>query len=255
LEHDVEDWASFISEHTARGLDIYSDLHTDLYYNASVLTAILRHPACPDVAVSNLHLWLDVLELAGVEIGQYLEIETAQCFATWGASAACHMPGYREEGSLINRVLQVQYSRGRLIPYWREEIDRACPIRELLIEFPRLLHRETIETYANWTDTMRLRQVWKAGENTTLISPEKMKWPVAPRMGDDRQAPDFRYLTDVDVDTEARRQWNGCIMNIIRGKDVMNANWHGRCGKGLERGRLMKKCRCPVLGWTKEQLI
>ncbi|RBR16521.1 uncharacterized protein FIESC28_06930 [Fusarium coffeatum] len=207
LKHDVGDWASFISEHTARGLDIYSDLHTDFYHNASTLTVIPRRPACPDAAVSNLHLWLDVLELAGVEIGQYLEIETPQCFATWAASAACHMPGYREDGSLINRVLQVQYSKGRRIPYWREEISRACAIRELLVEFPRFLHRETIDTYANWMDTMRLRQAWKAGENTTLIYPEKTTWPVAPKMGDDPRPPDLGHQMDVNMEVKRAVEW------------------------------------------------
>ena len=30
LEYDLEDWASFISDHIVRGLDIYSDLHSYL---------------------------------------------------------------------------------------------------------------------------------------------------------------------------------------------------------------------------------
>ncbi|KAH7185049.1 uncharacterized protein B0J16DRAFT_371913 [Fusarium flagelliforme] len=188
LEHDVEDWASFISEHISRGLDIYSDLESHLGDDASTLTAILRHPACSDVAVSNLHLWLDVLELAGVEIGQYLKIETPRCVATWGRSAKFHMRMYRDEVSLINRVLNLHYSRGRLIPYWRQEIDSTCPIRELLIEFPRFLHTETTDTRAAPEDTVRLRRAWKAGENARLVYPENVSWPVAPEMADERKS-------------------------------------------------------------------
>lgn len=189
LKLDVEDWASLISEHTARGFDIYSDLHTDFDdYAASALAVILRYPPCSDVAVSNLHLWLDVLELAGVEIGQYLDIETPRCLATWGASANHHMLA-RKDGSLINRVLRVQYSRGRLIPYWREEIDRACPIRELLTEFPRFLDLETTNVHASAMHTMRLRRALKAGENIELTEQEKASWPVAPEMEDDQRPP------------------------------------------------------------------
>ncbi|CAG7563628.1 unnamed protein product [Fusarium equiseti] len=207
LKLDVEDWASLISEHIVRGFDIYSDLHTDFDdYAVSTLASILRYPACSDVAVSNLHSWLDVLKLAGVEIGQYLDIETPQCFATWGASANHHMLA-RKDGSLINRVLRVQYSRGRLIPYWREEIDRACPIRELLIEFPRFLHSETMDSWASSMSILRLRRAWKAGENTELIYPEKLSWPVAPQMEDEYRPAYPRLLKDMTEEYKKASEW------------------------------------------------
>ena len=196
LEYDLEDWASFISDHIARGLDIYSDLHS-YFDTSSTLTAILRYTAYSDVAVGNLHLWLDVLELAGVDIAQYLEIETPRCFATWEASATYHMPRRRRKGSLINRVLQQQHSKGRLIHYWREEIDSTCPIQELLIEFPRFLHPETTETRADATETTWLRRALEDREDTGLIEPEKISWPVAPQMEDDQRSGDPKLVKGV----------------------------------------------------------
>ena len=206
LELDVEDWASFISEQIAGGLDICSDLHSHLGDDASTLTAILRGPACSDVAVSNLHLWLDVLELAGVEIEQYLDIETPRCVATWGPSEK-HYTLHREEVSLINRVLKSQYSRGRLIPYWRQEIDSTCRIRELLIEFPRFLHAETTNTCADPEDTVRLLRAWKAGQNAKLIYPENISWPVAPEMADERKSIYLKFPQGIPVECVKAMKW------------------------------------------------
>lgn len=196
LKYDLEDWVSFMSEHMARGLDIYHDLHTDVDPDTSTLTAILCRPACSDVAVSNLHLWLDVLELAGVDIGQYLEVETPRCFSAWGEKQARYnrLGEYPDEGSLIHRVLRLQHSRGRHIPYWRDEIHSTCPLRELLIEFPRFLHPETNGTRVTAMDTMQLRQALKAEENRRLIESEKVSWPVAPVMADERQMIDPKLI-------------------------------------------------------------
>jgi hypothetical protein len=149
-ELKVEEWAALISDAMARGLNLLSRPEQ----KPSTLTGILCCMRTSNEALDNIHRWIDMLELAGVDIEQHLQIETPRCVATWKQSASCHLP-LRGHDTSIERTLQVGYSRGRWIPYWRENIDKSCLISELLMEFPRFLHPETMDIYTNAADAMR----------------------------------------------------------------------------------------------------
>ncbi|RGP71979.1 hypothetical protein FSPOR_3094 [Fusarium sporotrichioides] len=172
----------------------------------------------PDEAVESLHCWLDMLELVGVDIDQYLQYETSDCLATWDESSANWHMLLRGRDSYIKRTLHVGYSRDRLIPYWREDINRSCLVHELLTEFPRFLHPETIKVYTNAKATMRYHQAWKIGQNLELLGPEKRSWPVAPVLVTEQLPNDPAPAAYITEEYKIAHEWTERACNLMKSR-------------------------------------
>ncbi|CAF3492008.1 unnamed protein product [Fusarium graminearum] len=189
----VKGCASLISDIIAGGLDIFNDDNL----SQSSFKLLIDHTKSPDEAVEDIHRWLDILELAGIDIEQYIRFETPRCVAAWNKPSADWHRSFRGPDSYINRTLHVGYSRGRLIPYWRDNIDKSCLLHELLMEFPHFRDLSDYRVRTNAEQNMRYHGAWKARQDVKLIGPEKHSWPVAPVLRVESQPDDPILAADI----------------------------------------------------------
>ncbi|KAF5549334.1 hypothetical protein FMEXI_4321 [Fusarium mexicanum] len=77
----IEGWAGLVADCVSRGLDIHQQLRANTDFSA--LKDILFYHWDTDEILENVHRWVDILEEAGVNIKEYLMVETECCFATW----------------------------------------------------------------------------------------------------------------------------------------------------------------------------
>ncbi|QPC70400.1 hypothetical protein HYE68_001152 [Fusarium pseudograminearum] len=103
----VKGYAAVISDLIARGLDISNDDNLEQSCFKLLTSCVMS----PDEGVEEIHRWLDILELAGVDIEQYIRFETPRCVAAWNKPSANWHTSFRGPNSYINRVLHVGYSR------------------------------------------------------------------------------------------------------------------------------------------------
>ncbi|KAG8672037.1 hypothetical protein FPOAC1_005297 [Fusarium poae] len=230
VDLNMDDCVAVVSGLIDGGLDLSKGYNFD----PSSLTQILRCRRTSDEAVESLHRWLDMLELAGVDIEAYLQFERPRCLVTWNESSAnWHMP-LRGKDSYIKRTLQVGYSRGRLIPYWRENIDKSCLVHELLMEFPHFLHSETIDIWTNAEQTMRYHRAWKSGKDLELLGPEKRSWPVAPLLVAEQSPDDPVLAADINEEYKIALEWTERAYHLMesRFERKQNLKMQKRAGKG-----------------------
>ncbi|OBS24253.1 hypothetical protein FPOA_04799 [Fusarium poae] len=230
VDLNMEDCVAVVSGLIDGGLDLSKGYNFD----PSSLTQILRCRRTSDEAVESLHRWLDMLELAGVDIEAYLQFERPRCLVTWNESSAnWHMP-LRGKDSYIKRTLQVGYSRGRLIPYWRENIDKSCLVHELLMEFRHFLHSETIDIWTNAEQTMRYHRAWKSGKDLELLGPEKRSWPVAPLLVAEQSPDDPVLAADITEEYKIALEWTERAYYLMesRFERKQNLKMQKQAGKG-----------------------
>ncbi|KAF4454388.1 hypothetical protein F53441_3105 [Fusarium austroafricanum] len=213
LSYNIEDsqlgeWASLFAGAIERGLEIYHDLESS--FEESHLAKILETNESPHDVLYCVQRWIDLLELAGVDLERYLRIATERCFAIWKESNS--NPLYGSEDIAIRRVLCMGQYKGYCFPYWTEMVDEACPIRDLLLEYPTLRYSETTFTSYNWLSTMWFYQDWNSGSNLSGRDRSMNCWPVAPPL--ERRPPDFnkyfklRYKDYCDIVEWADRAFN-----------------------------------------------
>lgn len=132
----LDDWAPVLADVLSNGVDIHTStwVHKPLAGGLEGLSAvhsIISMADSPQMALERCSLWLNLLEQVGVDIEQYLDVEISHCIATWDQKR-------KEKGTEFRKIFTIQEYGGRRMPCWIQEIDGACPIRELLLEFPHL---------------------------------------------------------------------------------------------------------------------
>jgi hypothetical protein len=172
-DHHLEGWELVIADTIAEGLDIHRPLRPENDLNT--LNHILRYRSTNDAAIEKMHRWIDMLEAAGVNTEQYLQIETERCFAVWEEA----YPLFEETPSNYRRVLYIEHSRGRRFPCWAKVIEESCSCRELFQEFPHLVHQDTLSHLIGPRDTMLQYQSWEDGTFNYPYDVEK-SWPIWP---------------------------------------------------------------------------
>lgn len=187
------DWASLVADAMARGSDVYSNFNDNS--TLSTLNRIMRHQESSEEALESVHRWVDMLDLAGVDTERYLQIETQRCLETWGPEIANTFLNTQDGDSNIRRILTIQYSRGRRIPYWTLEIDDQCPIRDLLTGFSWTLRPITRTSLLSTHEIINKYKAWKNGQTLGLSDPSMKSWPII--MSPQRDAP-FRSIGGED---------------------------------------------------------
>ncbi|KAF5591427.1 hypothetical protein FPCIR_6070 [Fusarium pseudocircinatum] len=173
---NVEGWAGIIAECVSRGLDIHQQLRADTDFSA--LKDILFYQWDTDEILENVHQWIEILEEAGVNIKEYLMVETECCFATWRDTP--YWLNRKGSSSNYTRVLFIMESRGRQFPFWTFSIQDECPIKELLTEHEHFAMPLTLYPASSMQTCIAQHQAWK--EHQTLGAPggsdrHQKRWP------------------------------------------------------------------------------
>ncbi|KAH7146329.1 hypothetical protein EDB81DRAFT_487913 [Dactylonectria macrodidyma] len=137
--YDLKGWAQIIKDVLLNGLDIHSTnwaSTTGFESRDSAFSRIIRSTDTSANALVNAEAWVHVLELAGVDIEEYLQVEIEQCASIWDESASyC---GWHGPDVVYKRRFVVQESRGRRLPCWVEVFPDSCSTRDVFVEFPHL---------------------------------------------------------------------------------------------------------------------
>ncbi|EEU35645.1 uncharacterized protein NECHADRAFT_86862 [Fusarium vanettenii 77-13-4] len=156
----LDDWAPVLADVLSNGVDIHTSTWLDKpltgrHEGFSAVHRIISNAESPQMALERCSLWLNLLEQVGVDIEEYLDVEINHCIATWDQKST-------ENGTEFRKIFTVQEYGGRRMPCWIQEIDGACPIRELLLEFPHFQKRDTMYRFdLDTSTTSELHRAWK----------------------------------------------------------------------------------------------
>ncbi|SCO76362.1 uncharacterized protein FRV6_00574 [Fusarium oxysporum] len=176
LAVNIEGWADLIAGCISRGLDIHQQLRSDTEFSA--LKDILFYNWDTDEILEHVHRWIDILEEAGVNIKEYLMVETECCFATWRDTP--YWNNKKPGSSNYRRVLFIEESRGRQFPFWALFIQDECPVKELLTEHEHFASPLTLYQGGSTQAYIAQHEAWK--EHQTLGVPggsdrHRKGWP------------------------------------------------------------------------------
>ncbi|KAF5251164.1 hypothetical protein FANTH_3708 [Fusarium anthophilum] len=118
----IEGWAGLVADCVSRGLAIHQQLRANTDFSA--LKDILFYNWDTDEILKNVHRWLDILREAGVNIKEYLMVETECCFATWRDTP--YWINRKVGSSNYRRVLFIKESKGRQFPFWALSVHDAA---------------------------------------------------------------------------------------------------------------------------------
>ncbi|SCN64736.1 uncharacterized protein FFB20_00953 [Fusarium fujikuroi] len=174
----LEDWAPLFTEIVARNQDL---LANPQYHRFTAnLWFMLWYSFDPDDAWYRVCHWVDLLELAQIDIAMYLKVAINYCSNRWVETQA---RGFGEfEDSAVRRELFSRYHKGREIPCWIEVADSSCPIRELLTEFPALRYMDDQILQGGWGLRTGAYKHLKSGTNLEASHFSMMYWPVLPSL-------------------------------------------------------------------------
>ncbi|KAL7756631.1 hypothetical protein ACKLNR_013624 [Fusarium oxysporum f. sp. zingiberi] len=176
LAVNIEGWADLIAGCISRGLDIHQQLRSDTEFSA--LKDILFYNWDTDEILEHVHRWIHILEEAGVNIKEYLMVETECCFATWRDTP--YWNNKKTGSSNYRRVLFIEESRGRQFPFWALFIQDECPVKELLTEHEHFASPLTLYQGGSTQAYIAQHEAWK--EHQTLGVPggsdrHRKGWP------------------------------------------------------------------------------
>lgn len=172
----LEDWASLFTDIVAGNQDLVTNTE-HLQFRATIYF-ILWYAFDPDDAWYRVCRWVDMLELAKVDITRYLKLAIKSFYDYWVETKA---RGFRKfEDSAVRRKLFLGHYKGRKIPYWIEYADNSCPIRELLTEFPALRYMDKDIRRTFWYERTNVSKEWNSGRNLDASHVSMMYWPVIP---------------------------------------------------------------------------
>ncbi|EXK28826.1 hypothetical protein FOMG_14718 [Fusarium oxysporum f. sp. melonis 26406] len=176
LAVNIEGWADLIAGCISRGLDIHQQLRSDTEFSA--LKDILFYNWDTDEILEHVHRWIDIMEEAGVNIKEYLMVETECCFATWRDTP--YWNNKKTGSSNYMRVLFIEESRGRQFPFWALFIQDECPVKELLTEHEHFASPLTLYQGGSTQAYIAQHEAWK--EHQTLGVPggsdrHRKGWP------------------------------------------------------------------------------
>ncbi|SCV49314.1 uncharacterized protein FFB14_10825 [Fusarium fujikuroi] len=161
---------------SSRGLDIDQQLRCDTDF--SVLKDILFYNWDTDEILEQIHLWIDILEEAGISIKEYLMVETECCFATWRDTP--YWINKKVYSSNYRRVLFIKESRGRQFPFWALSIHDECPVKELLTEHEHFATPLTMYPGGSTQAFIAQHEAWKKYQALGLLDGSDRclkRWP------------------------------------------------------------------------------
>lgn len=174
----LEDWAPLFTEIVARNQDLLAN--SQYHRFTASLWFVLWYSFDPDDAWYRVCCWIDMLELAQVDIAKYLKVAINYCSDRWVETQAW---GFREfEDSAVRRELFSRYHKGREIPCWIEVADSSCPIRELLTEFPALRYMDDQILGRGWGRCTGAYKHLNSGTDLDASHFSMMYWPVLPSL-------------------------------------------------------------------------
>jgi hypothetical protein len=143
-----------VADAVSRGLNIYQTPSRPRLNG--IFVGILHYHNDSGSILSQMHYWIDMLELAGVSTDEHVRIETEFCFTTWQENPS--MSNYR-------RVLTIMESRGRRLPCWVQIAGNECPVRHLLNEFQHFMTPLTFfNRYITTGKCLKQYEAWKKGQ-------------------------------------------------------------------------------------------
>ncbi|VTT80086.1 unnamed protein product [Fusarium fujikuroi] len=160
----VEGWAGLVADCVSRGLDIDQQLRCDTDF--SVLKDILFYNWDTDEILEQIHLWIDILEEAGISIKEYLMVETECCFTTWRDTP--YWINKKVGSSNYRRVLFIKELRGRQFPFWDLSIHDECPVKELLTEHEHFATPLTMYPGGSTQAFIAQHEAWKKYQTLSL---------------------------------------------------------------------------------------
>ncbi|KLO97222.1 uncharacterized protein LW93_3195 [Fusarium fujikuroi] len=160
----VEGWAGLVADCVSRGLDIDQQLRCDTDF--SVLKDILFYNWDTDEILEQIHLWIDILEEAGISIKEYLMVETECCFTTWRDTP--YWINKKVGSSNYRRVLFIKELRGRQFPFWALSIHDECPVKELLTEHEHFATPLTMYPGGSTQAFIAQHEAWKKYQTLSL---------------------------------------------------------------------------------------
>ncbi|RKL25351.1 hypothetical protein BFJ72_g14031 [Fusarium proliferatum] len=160
----IEGWAGLVADCVSRGLDIHQQLRCDTDFSA--LKDILFYNWDKGEILDYMHLWIDILEEAGISIKEYLMVETECCFATWRDTP--YWINKKVGSSNYRRVLFIKESRGRQFPFWALSIQDECPVKELLTEHEHFVTPLTMYPGGSTQALIAQHEAWKKYQTLSL---------------------------------------------------------------------------------------
>lgn len=173
----VKGWAALVADAISRGLNVHQ--RPSLPSSNGVFVGILHYHDDSGSILTQMHHWIDMLELAGVNTDDHVRFETEFCFATWEEDP----PWIKMDSSTSNyrRALTMVKSRGRQLPCWVQTAENECPIRNLLNEFQHFMTPVTFSScYMTTGKCIKQYQAWKKGQIWDFVHDEEKAsngWP------------------------------------------------------------------------------
>ncbi|KAF5564242.1 hypothetical protein FNAPI_2235 [Fusarium napiforme] len=145
----LEAWAPLFMGVLSRSQEVVTS--SKYHPFTATIWVILWYSSDSDDAWYRVCRWIDMLELAHVDVANYLEVAIKYCSDNWVETKAWCFRGLELKDSAVRRPLRSRYHKGRMLPYWIEYADNSCPIRELLTEFPALRYKDSEIRWGSWS--------------------------------------------------------------------------------------------------------
>ncbi|KAF5635975.1 hypothetical protein F52700_5289 [Fusarium sp. NRRL 52700] len=225
----LEDWAPLFTDMAGRSQELVSSCKYHQF--TATIWFILWSSFDPDDAWYHVCRWVDMLELAQVDVANYLNAAVKYCSDNWVDTEA---QGFRKfEDSAVRRALRLGHHKGRTLPYWIEYADNSCPIRELLTEFPALRYMDKEMPWTFWNARTKVYKEWHSGRNLDASHISMIYWPIIPPLnryslidGNMEDRPDLADWVDRACELQERR--------FERKQDRRNRKLNGK-GNGWQR--------------------
>ncbi|KAF5549335.1 hypothetical protein FMEXI_4322 [Fusarium mexicanum] len=189
----LEEWAPLFTDIVARSQGLLTSSRCHQF--TGTVWFILWHSFDPDDAWYRVCRWVDMLELAQVNVANYLKAAIEYCSENCTEAKSWGLRGL--EDSAVRRPLGLGYHKGRMLSSWVEYPDTSCPVRELLAEFPALRYMDSRIRWGSWYERTEVYKEWNSGRNLEASHFSMMYWPVMPPLK--RYSPmdgDRDYLAD-----------------------------------------------------------
>ncbi|KAF5717959.1 hypothetical protein FMUND_5503 [Fusarium mundagurra] len=204
----LEDWAPLFRDIVARSQGFLTSSKYRQF--TGTVWYILWHYFDPDDAWYRVCRWVDTLELAHVDVSEYLKASIKYCSENWVEAKAWGFGGL--EHSAVRRTLRLRYHKGRMLPYWIEYADDSCPIRELLTEFSTLRYMDKEIRWGYWSERTEVYKQWNSGSNLDASHFSMIYWPVIPSLNRftpensrTEERPPLADLVDRECELQERR--------------------------------------------------
>ncbi|KAH7134631.1 hypothetical protein B0J13DRAFT_641217 [Dactylonectria estremocensis] len=140
--YDWNGWAKILADAISNGLDVHRPCRPLIRSPNKAYSAIFHiidSTDTPNGALVEAEAWVDMLELAGVDIEEYLRVEIDQSASIWIEDFV----GWHGLETVYKRQFVVRESKGRRLPCWVEVFPDSHPMREIFVELPHLRQKSS----------------------------------------------------------------------------------------------------------------